>query len=130
MTKDEKLDEFLKRIGIELLPFQKELIKKIADENKIYVCYPPHVGRYESLRLIQALANVFEKGEKMRELCELLENITEEGYTVLFGQYDGSGRTLYSDIQKGASIVGIVYDESMLLWQINELFEILKEKEQ
>ena len=60
MTKDEKLDEFLKRIGIELLPFQKEFIKKIADENKIYVCYPPH----ESLRLIQALANVFEKGEK------------------------------------------------------------------
>lgn len=40
MTKDEKLDEFLKRIGIELLPFQKELIKKIADENKIYVCVP------------------------------------------------------------------------------------------
>ena len=35
MTKDEKLDEFLKRIGIELLPFQKELIKKIADENKM-----------------------------------------------------------------------------------------------
>jgi molecular chaperone HtpG len=35
-----------------------------ADENKIYMCYPPHVGRYESLRLIQALANVFEKGEK------------------------------------------------------------------
>ena len=32
--------------------------------NKIYMCYPPHVGRYESLRLIQALANVFEKGEK------------------------------------------------------------------
>ena len=64
MTKDEKLDEFLKRIGIELLPFQKEFIKKIADENKIYVCFPPHVGRYESLRLIQALANVFEKGEQ------------------------------------------------------------------
>ena len=32
--------------------------------------------------------------------------------------------------KKGASIVGIVYDESMFLWQINELFEILKEKEQ
>jgi hypothetical protein len=52
MTKDEKLDEFMKRIGIELSPFQKEIIKKIADENKIYMCYPPHVGRYESLRLI------------------------------------------------------------------------------
>ncbi|WP_317327640.1 hypothetical protein [Ruthenibacterium lactatiformans] len=63
MTKDEKLDEFLKRIGIELLPFQKEFIKKITDEDKIYMCYPPHVGQYESLRLMQALANVFEKGE-------------------------------------------------------------------
>ena len=63
MTKDEKLDEFLKRIGIELLPFQKEFIKKIMDEDKIYMCYPPHVGQYESLRLMQALANVFEKGE-------------------------------------------------------------------
>lgn len=63
MTKDEKLDEFMKRIGIELSPFQKEIIKKIADENKIYMCYPPHVGQYESLRLMQALANVFEKGE-------------------------------------------------------------------
>lgn len=63
MTKDEKLDESMKRIGIELLPFQKEFIKKIADENKIYMCYPPHVGRYESLRLIQALANAFEKGK-------------------------------------------------------------------
>ena len=63
MTKDEKLDEFMKRIGIELLPFQKEFIKKIADENKIYMCYPAHVGRYESLRLIQALANAFEKGK-------------------------------------------------------------------
>lgn len=64
MTKDEKLDEFLKRIGIELLPFQKKFIKKITDENKIYSCYPPHVGRYELLRLMQAFANVFEKGEK------------------------------------------------------------------
>lgn len=63
MTKDEKLDKFLKKIGIELLPFQKEFIKKITDEDKIYMCYPPHVGQYESLRLIQALANAFEKGK-------------------------------------------------------------------
>lgn len=63
MTKDEKLDEFLKRIGIELLPFQKEFIKKITDENKIYMCYPPHTGQYESLRLMQVLANTFEKGK-------------------------------------------------------------------
>lgn len=56
----------------------------------------------------------------MRELCELLENITEEGYTVLFGQNDGSDELYIRISKKGAS----------LLWQINELFEILKEKEQ
>lgn len=28
MTKDEKLDEFLKRIGIELLPFRKRIYQE------------------------------------------------------------------------------------------------------
>lgn len=40
----------------------------------------------------------------MRELCELLENITEEGYTVLFGQYDGSDELYIRIFKKGASI--------------------------
>ena len=43
---------------------------------------------------------------------------------------DGSDELYIRISKKGASIVGIVYDESMLLWQINELFKILKEKEQ
>ena len=38
----------------------------------------------------------------MRELCELLENITEEGYTVLFGQYDGSDELYIRISQKGS----------------------------
>lgn len=63
MTKDEKLDEFLKRTGIELLPFQKETLKQMTDENKIYICYPPNVGRTNTLLLMRALANVIEKGE-------------------------------------------------------------------
>ena len=45
MTRNEKLDEFLKGIGIELLPFQKEILKQIINGNKIYICYPPNVGR-------------------------------------------------------------------------------------
>ena len=40
MTKDKKLDEFLKRIGIKLLPSQKEILKQVMDGNKIYICYP------------------------------------------------------------------------------------------
>lgn len=31
MTKDEKLDEFLKRTGIELLPFQREILGQMTD---------------------------------------------------------------------------------------------------
>lgn len=60
---DEKLDDFLKRTGIELLSFQKELVKKMVDGNKIYICYPPHVGRTNTLLLMKVLASVFEKGE-------------------------------------------------------------------
>lgn len=44
----------------------------------------------------------------MRELCELLENITEEGYTVLFGQYDGSDELYIRISKKGGSINNII----------------------
>ena len=52
MTKTEKLDEFLKRTDIELLPFQREMLSQIADGNKIYICYPPHVGRTNTILLM------------------------------------------------------------------------------
>lgn len=60
----------------------------------------------------------------------ILKGENHDTSTVLFGQYDGSDELYIRISKKGASIVGIVYDESMFLWQINELFEILKEKEQ
>lgn len=67
MTKTEKLDEFLKRAGIELLPFQREMLSQIADGNKIYICYPPHVGRTNTILLMRTLGSVFEKGENDAE---------------------------------------------------------------
>lgn len=63
MTSDEKLDEFLKRTGIELLPFQKKLIKKIADGNKICICYPPNTGRTNAKLLMRLMDTTFAKGE-------------------------------------------------------------------
>lgn len=45
MTKDEKLDEFLRLNGIKLSPTQREHLKQIADRGGIYVCYPPYSGR-------------------------------------------------------------------------------------
>ena len=68
MTKTEKLDKFLKRTGIELLPFQREMLSQMADENKIYICYPPHVGRTNTILLMRALGAIFEKGENDAEL--------------------------------------------------------------
>lgn len=48
-TRNEKLEEFIKRTGIELLPFQKEILSQMTDENKIYICYPPYVGRNQHI---------------------------------------------------------------------------------
>jgi hypothetical protein len=63
MTKNEYLDEFLKRAGIELLPFQKEIIGQIIDENRVYICYPPHFGRTNILLMMQAIEASVKKGE-------------------------------------------------------------------
>ena len=68
MTKVEKLDEFLKRIGIELLPFQREILSQMTDGNKIYICYPPNVDRTNTILLMRALETIFERGENDAEL--------------------------------------------------------------
>lgn len=68
MIKDEMLDEFLKRTGIELLPFQKEILSQTMDGNKIYICYPPHVGRTNTLLLLRTLGAMLGKGEVDAEL--------------------------------------------------------------
>lgn len=68
MIKDKMFDEFLKRTGIELLPFQKEILSQIMDGNKIYICYPPHVGRTNTLLLSRVLGTTPEKGEDDEQL--------------------------------------------------------------
>ena len=67
-TRNEKLEEFIKRTGIELLPFQKEILSQMTDENKIYICYPPYVGRTSTLLLMRALGATLEKGEHDAEV--------------------------------------------------------------
>lgn len=61
MSKDERLDKFLKRNGIELLPFQKEIIKQMSMSQKIYICYPSNNGRTD-FRLLELVASIL-KGE-------------------------------------------------------------------
>jgi hypothetical protein len=67
MIKDEKLDEFLKRTGIELLSFQREILRQMTDGNKIYICYPPNVGRTNALLLTRALGPYLRGGKNDAE---------------------------------------------------------------
>lgn len=67
-TRNEKLEEFIKRTGIELLPFQKEILSQMMDGNKIYIFYPPYVGRTSTLLLMRALRATLEKGEDDAEV--------------------------------------------------------------
>ena len=62
MTKDEKLDEFLRLNGIKLLPFEKELFKQITDRGEIYICYPPYSGR-TYFRILHYVMTRLLKGE-------------------------------------------------------------------
>lgn len=58
-----KLDEFLKKNCIELLPFQREVVAQMLMHRKIYICYPPNCGRTDILRLMRLLLAEFERGE-------------------------------------------------------------------
>lgn len=52
------IDEFIKVTGIELLPFQKEILEKMADGNKVYILYPPKLGRENTILLMRGLARL------------------------------------------------------------------------
>lgn len=63
------LDEFLKQANIELLPFQKEILEKIVEGDKIYILYPPRFGRENAILRMRAFSKIAfsdvfrEKGE-------------------------------------------------------------------
>lgn len=41
----DKLDEFLERTGIELLPFQKEVLRHVVNGERCYFIFPYRHGR-------------------------------------------------------------------------------------
>lgn len=62
----EQLNEFyiyLEKMGIELLPYQKELIKENLDKKDAYVIYPPSVGRTDFRMLEKIVRTVYLEGE-------------------------------------------------------------------
>lgn len=57
----DKVDELLERTGIELLPYQKEVLRHIANGERCYVIFPRRAGCEMMLRLIKQLNEM--KGE-------------------------------------------------------------------
>ena len=57
-------DDFLKANGIELLPFQKEVLEKISKGEKVYVLYPPMLSRTNTKLFFQTLLKISYRNEK------------------------------------------------------------------
>lgn len=58
-----RLDEFLKGIGVELFPFQRELLAQMLMQKRIHICHLPSFGRTNALLMMQYFVNEFKRGE-------------------------------------------------------------------
>lgn len=59
-----ELDDFLDRTGIDLLPCQKEILKRAVAGEKLYVIFPPFNGRFYFKNLLYAIQMLLSKGEE------------------------------------------------------------------
>ena len=59
----DKLDEFLEMTGIELLPYQKEMLRHAVTGEKPYVIFPPHYRRVHFQTLSYVMQTLLSKGE-------------------------------------------------------------------
>lgn len=59
----DKFNEFLEKTGIELLPFQKEVLEKIPKGEKVYVLYPPQLSRENAKLFFQTVLEIIYRTE-------------------------------------------------------------------
>lgn len=57
----DKVDEFLKKFGLNLPPEQKEVLKRVANGEKIYVIFARHNGQEMMQRLLKEWNETREK---------------------------------------------------------------------
>lgn len=58
-----KLDEFLERTGIELLPYQKKVLQHLVNGERCYVIFPYRNGRDYFQYLAYLIPFLLSKGE-------------------------------------------------------------------
>lgn len=70
----DKLDEFLEKLGsgIELRPYQKEILRNAMKDEKICLTYPPHNGRLYFRSMLYLMPILLSKGEKKMTCREKL----------------------------------------------------------
>lgn len=52
---DEQIDVYLKHLNIDLLPYQREFLKKTLEHDEVYITMPPNVGRTNMLMLAETV---------------------------------------------------------------------------
>lgn len=70
----DKFDEFLEKLGsgIELRPYQKEILRNAMKDEKICLTYPPHNGRLYFQNLLYFMQVLLSEGEKKMTCREKL----------------------------------------------------------
>lgn len=61
------IDDFLKRYNIKLFPCQREVLEKVLTGERIYVLYPPQLGRKEAKLFLQTLLEIMYRTEDETE---------------------------------------------------------------
>lgn len=57
------IDEFLTQYNIELFPFQREVLDKVLNGEKIYVLYPPQLSRTNAKLFFQTMLEIMYRTE-------------------------------------------------------------------
>lgn len=59
---EEYMDYLENELGIKMLDFQKEIMRRCYEQKKIYITYPPHVGRTDFRVLCAAIKELLKDG--------------------------------------------------------------------
>lgn len=71
---DEQIDEFLNRMNVKFLPYQKELFKRLANGEKICISIPPRLGHGYFLEHLPKLMGAIGGEVNERSRNELNQN--------------------------------------------------------
>lgn len=61
---EEYLDFIENKLGIKMLDFQKEIMRRCYEQKEIYITYPPHAGRTDFRALYAVIKELLKENTK------------------------------------------------------------------